>query len=460
MTLASGCSLVCHIPFFLAAIVSVFASSLDTSINFGSGFDREVLVIRRDKQGRLLVGGRFDTFNGESRAKIVRLLPSGELDSTFNPGAGPKSGFLQDGRDTGQVSEIVPLDDGSMFVHGSFVKFADHPVNMLAHLREDGSVNEAFALAYGDSSRNFVAAPGLDGQGRMILSGRFTTLQGVAVTNLARLSLDGAVDTTFEPELDGPLSLQHIYPDGRMLLARFANDENDIPTVELVRLDSEGKLDRTFVNTPEYGQFGRLCVQPDGKILAVYGNPFRTTFLKRLLPDGTLDSGFSAPSVVQGSIWALGLQPDGNIIVGGDSAEVNTTLTRGLIRLGPNGALDETYPSGYGTQSVMACLVLPDGRVVFGGFFTEVDFAPHNRIAAMLARSPLTPPVITSSPSPTTLSLSWKTARNGIFRFEETDALGNWRIVRRETGNGLNDTVHLPITLTSNRFFRVVMEPR
>lgn len=78
----------------------------------------------------------------------------------------------------------------------------------------------------------------------------------------------------------------------------------------------------------------------------------------------------------------------------------------------------------------------------------------------MLAKSPLTLPVITSSPSPTTLSLYWRTARNGIYRFEEADVLGNWSIVKRETGSGLNDTVHLPITLTSNRFFRVVMEPR
>jgi hypothetical protein len=53
-------------------------------------FDGPVNVLARQADGKLLVGGDFQTFNGRSRNGLARLLPDGSLDATFQVGSGFK----------------------------------------------------------------------------------------------------------------------------------------------------------------------------------------------------------------------------------------------------------------------------------------------------------------------------------------------------------------------------------
>ena len=83
-----------------------------------------------------------------------------------------------------------------------------------------------------------------------------------------------------------------------------------------------GNLDTSFADLQVSGAIYALAVQPDGKILV--GGSFSTIGgqnrlnLARLNADGTVDSTFNPnTSDINGRVSALALQPDGKVVIGG-----------------------------------------------------------------------------------------------------------------------------------------------
>lgn len=427
-------------------------------LNFGLGFDGDVLTIRRDAEGRFLVGGRFNHCNGVPRRKIARLLPDGRLDESFVPGSGPRSGFVTSGVDTGQVSSIIPMEDGSIVVRGWFSSFSGHNVNDIARLNEDGAVDTNFALNYGNIFQNSIGSVLADSEGRLLVGGSFRMLQGVAVTNLARLSAAGFVDNSYLAEMTNSVAVRHIYEDDKVLLEVFGTAPGGISTTEFVRLNADGSRDRTFSHGAEYRAVAAVDVLPDGAVVAAFRNNNFSSSLTMLRADGSVDPAFSPPGL-EGMVYSISHQSSGKIIVGGIGYGTGP-LERGVIRLGPHGAEDKYYPSGQGAGSVMATLVLTDDRILFGGAFTNVDSAAHNRIAALLAESPAPKPNLMYRYGGNSLAIYWNAARNGIYELQVTDAadIASWRSLTRDVGIGYNQQLIVPIQSSSNHLFRVRVE--
>src|SRR5260221_522541 len=128
-----------------------------------------------------------------------------------------------------------------------------------------------------------------------------------------------------------------------------------------------------------------LAVQPDGKILVgggftgLGGGTGTTTRnrIGRLNADGTVDPSFNpgANSIVE----AIAVQPDGKILVGGTFSMLGgggagTTARIALGRLNADGSLDSFNP-GASKQPVGAVPIVyatalqPDGKIVVGGYF-------------------------------------------------------------------------------------------
>ena len=57
----------------------------DTSFNTGSGFDVAPKAVSLQPDGKILVSGRFTSYNGTPRTMVARLNADGSLDPTFNP---------------------------------------------------------------------------------------------------------------------------------------------------------------------------------------------------------------------------------------------------------------------------------------------------------------------------------------------------------------------------------------
>ena len=98
--------------------------------------------------------------------------------------------------------------------------------------------------------------------------------------------------------------------------------------------------------------------------------------------DGTLDPGFDAGLGANNTVYAVGLESSGKVIVGGDFTSINRTTRNRYARLNPDGSLDATFDPGRGANNtVFALLVLSDDSAIIAGDFTEVTGSPRNGVA-------------------------------------------------------------------------------
>ncbi len=54
--------------------------------------------------------------------------------------------------------------------------------------------------------------------GKIVLGGAFSSLNGVTRNHIGRLNPDGSLDTTFNPGANGDVDLLALQPDGKILV--------------------------------------------------------------------------------------------------------------------------------------------------------------------------------------------------------------------------------------------------
>jgi uncharacterized delta-60 repeat protein len=310
--------------------------SLDTSFNAGgAGTDFNVDDLAVQADGKVLVGGNFTSYNGNAAApdRVLRLLANGALDTGFNAGGS--------GLDT-NVTAVVVQPDGKMLVGGNFTSYNGNAAapDRVLRLNADGTLDTGFN-AGGVGADNYVYALALQPDGKVLVGGFFTTYNGRAAAYLLRLTATGSADTGFNAGGTGPddvveaLALQ---PDGKILVGGdFSKYNNAAAPAKLVRLTASGSLDAGF-NAGGSGATGfgfsyvfALAVQPDGKVLvgglfASYnGNAAAPDCVLRLTANGALDTGFNAGGTgANNYVYALAIQSDGQVLVGGSRAIMAT----------------------------------------------------------------------------------------------------------------------------------------
>src|SRR5262249_29214714 len=112
------------------------------------------------------------------------------------------------------------------------------------------------------------------------------------------------------------------------------------------------------------------------------GNDFA---LIRFNSDGSLDSGFGNAGIVvtdlgstSDSAFALAVQSDGKIIAAGQTKNAPTSFDFAMARYNANGSLDSSFGAGgkvttdfsQGSDHATSIAVMPDGRIVLGGWTT------------------------------------------------------------------------------------------
>ncbi|MCL4787906.1 MAG: hypothetical protein KJ070_14120 [Verrucomicrobia bacterium] len=106
--------------------------SLDSGFAVGSaaGTPNMIGSVIEQPDGKLVVGGVFQTFNGQVRNSIVRLNPDGSIDSSFQTG----QGF------DGQPYQLWPLSGGRILVGegGGYTRFDGEPVTPPIILNPNG----------------------------------------------------------------------------------------------------------------------------------------------------------------------------------------------------------------------------------------------------------------------------------------------------------------------------------
>ena len=161
--------------------------TLDGTFNPGTGPDQPVVSLGVQLDGKIIVTGNFSVFNGVARAGIVRLNTDGSVDLTFNPGTGA----------SGLVNGEIIQNDGKIIVFGGFNFFNGLARAKLIRLNADGSVDTAYAqnTAINSDIRDAELMP----NGKLLIVGVFFDINGVSRRSVARLDANGAHDLTFNP---------------------------------------------------------------------------------------------------------------------------------------------------------------------------------------------------------------------------------------------------------------------
>jgi uncharacterized delta-60 repeat protein len=127
-----------------------------------------------------------------------------------------------------------------------------------------------------------------------------------------------------------------------------------------------------------------IVVQEDGRLLV--GGDFHIlasnicTYLGRVNLDGTLDHSFNAS--LNDDVYSLSIQPDGKILVGGNFTIIAGQLRNHFARLNSDGTLDVGFnPNISGT--VFSSLVLENGQILVAGSFAIVGGTIHNHIVRL-----------------------------------------------------------------------------
>jgi len=102
-------------------------------------------------------------------------------------------------------------------------------------------------------------------------------------------------------------------------------------------------------------------------------------------PAGSPDTGLDPSLSANGDIFALALEPDGGIVLGGDFTILNNAFRNRIGRLNSDGSLDRAFAASVSgaDNSVRALISQTDSRVVVGGAFTNVNGVNRNHYARL-----------------------------------------------------------------------------
>ncbi len=221
----------------------------------------------------------------------------------------------------------------------------------------------------------------------------------------------GAVDPGFDPgnvsfAFGSPMVAKVVVqPDGKILVGGAFSSVQGAPRNGLARLNADGTLDTSFVPpffvTSVIPLARNMVVQPDGRILVsgeglnAGGSAYYS--IVRLMPDGSVDPTFTLLSMaVSRGVEGLALQPDGRILIGGDFSNIGPASAKTIARLNADGTLDPSFSlepvtSSYGGR-VVSIVLQPDGSVLIGGDFAAtaggLNFTCLARIRADLTLDP------------------------------------------------------------------------
>ncbi|MEQ1861133.1 MAG: Calx-beta domain-containing protein [Chthoniobacteraceae bacterium] len=294
---------------------------------------------------------------------IVKLTPTGALDTTFAGGGFSLTGFFREA--PVQVLAGLLLPDGKYVVAGENGLGDTRKDGLLARFNADGTLDTSFG-ANGRVSLSIdlaerIAALAFDATTNTLIAGAFTTYGPPGADLLiARYDVSGALVPTFGT---GGIAQLHfggsetvtslaVAPDGKIVIgASLRNYAGTQGGAGIVRLNASGMPDTTFdgdgvLTFPQFtgGSVTGLAPLADGRLVAA-ANGSGAAFV-RLSAGGLLDATFGGDGIVElgagRGIGGMIVEADGTITFSGVTT-VGSEIVADFRRLLPDGADDPTF---------------------------------------------------------------------------------------------------------------------
>lgn len=212
-------------------IDTTFFSGTTFPIIASGNFTDEIVTTQND--GKILIGGRFTGYTSNSQTftknALVRLNSDGTVDASFNNGLGfQQTAFIPF---IVAIREIDVLPDGKILVGGSFNKYNGINVNGIVRLNPDSSIDTSFintGSVSGDMVTEIITLP----NGKILVAAAEPqTYFGINRGSIVRLNSDGGFDNTFVANVIGDIRSMVVNTDGSILLG--LNNLGNIQVIKL-----------------------------------------------------------------------------------------------------------------------------------------------------------------------------------------------------------------------------------
>ena len=366
-----------------------FSLVTNPPLNTKPGANGVVYSIAVQTDDKSIIAGHFSTYNTIARNGIARANVDGSLDTYFNPGSGVA---VQQGD---FISSAVLAPDGKILVVGSFSSFNGIPRYRIARLNSNGSLDTSFNPGLGADATVWSVV--VQGDGKVMVGGEFTSINGTNRSYLARLNDDGSLDTDFDPSLNNPngyVQSVAVAAGGQIIIGGSFTALGEHSRNGIARLNENGTLDASFdPGTGVDGPVYVVALQSDGRVLAGgafdHAGAYSRQNLVRFSANGAVDLGFDIGSGVDDTVYSITLQNDGAIYLGGVFTSINGTRRVGVARLYQSGEVDtgwldpayNQFAGPYKTiynravspkDFLFATALQSDGNLMIGGSFSYV----------------------------------------------------------------------------------------
>ncbi|MFN7559015.1 MAG: GC-type dockerin domain-anchored protein [bacterium] len=267
------------------------------------------------------------------------------------------------------INALAVLPGGDVIVGGTFTRVGSVNASYLA--RYNQATNTWSALGSGTS--NVVSALAVLPGGDLIVGGWFFTAGGVQASRIARYNPTTGVWTALGSGVNNTVRSLAVLPSGDVIVGGNFTIAGGVPVNQIARYNpttgtwSSLGTGVTGVNTYVYA----LAVQPDGDVL-VGGNfsnagGVSANRIARYNPATGVWSALG--SGVNNAVETFVFLPSGDVIVGGSFTFAGGVLASRIARYNPSTGVWSALGSGT-NDDVHALAVLPGGDVIVGGRFT------------------------------------------------------------------------------------------
>ena len=354
--------------------------------------------------GKIIIGGLFNDPNGNYLGSILRLLPNGDMDTSFN--------IVKDSVKRFNLLSILP---NQKIFSGYLRCDVTQPTNCHVygvHLYDaEGMPDSHFAPIeftpnHSSSSSSSVASINHQSDNSLLVFGTKLELD-TFIQDAYRFDSIGTLDTLFDPIIPGIsnfiVSSMDVLEDGtigviagdrqnitlfdssgQVMFTKFI--ENDYTKIVATNNSSFVVIGENTSNILKNGQvytspngvdyyvFG-IVNAPDGVIATGYfdqsGGLLVPGIIKYDVSTGflTRDHSYEGSLLTPGTVSAIALQSDGKILAGGNFNYVNDQLIHHLVRLKADGTVDTTFNLSNSNISttVSGIEILSDNSIVVIG---------------------------------------------------------------------------------------------
>ncbi|MBE7172468.1 MAG: delta-60 repeat domain-containing protein [Williamsia sp.] len=337
--------------------------TLDNGFATGNAAGGEFHSLALQKDGKVLLGGSFTSFNGQGKAYYIRLNANGSVDNGFtvlpltSVSAQPKI----DIRSIAIQSDSKILLGGNFYYIVSDVNGATSGPRQIVRLSENGAYDPTFKHNVTASSVNCLR---ILADGKMLVTGQSVSVEFYPTPAtydnrniVVKLNADGSVDPSFKwPTTTFAMRSPYTYlkaygqtitvlDDGKILLGGRFETTSTVTADDyggMVRLKADGSIDNTMPKRGFTGVVSALCLASDRLVVGSMHDPEKTytdanIAINQFNKDGTDNATFTVNNFTNyGDVYLVLEDASKNLLIFGklyDKIVTSTYTFHGVVRL-------------------------------------------------------------------------------------------------------------------------------